>query len=43
MQTDYVIAQARELEAQADLSDANAALRRATGTTRTAHGVALGE
>jgi outer membrane protein TolC len=31
-QTDYVSAQARELQAQADLNAAAAALRRATGT-----------
>ena len=41
-QTDYVGAQAREIEAQADLSTATAALRRATGTTLETRGVTLG-
>jgi outer membrane protein TolC len=41
-QTDYVTAQAREIEAQADLSTATASLRRATGTTLETRGVTLG-
>jgi outer membrane protein TolC len=40
-QTDYVTAQAREIEAQADVSNAAASLRRATGTTLAARGVAI--
>ncbi|MCC7031531.1 MAG: efflux RND transporter permease subunit [Acidobacteria bacterium] len=38
-QTDLVTAQAREIQAQADLSTATASLRRATGTTLEARGV----
>jgi outer membrane protein len=41
-QTDFVGAQAREIEAQADLSTSTAALRRATGTTLETRGVTLG-
>ena len=41
-QTDYVAAQAREIEAQTDLSTATAALRRATGTTLETRGITLG-
>jgi outer membrane protein TolC len=38
-QSDFVTAQAREIQAQADLNVATAALRRATGTTLEARGV----
>jgi HAE1 family hydrophobic/amphiphilic exporter-1 len=41
-QTDFVGAQAREIEAHADLSTATAALRRATATTLETRGVTLG-
>jgi HAE1 family hydrophobic/amphiphilic exporter-1 len=40
-QTDFVSAQAREIQAQADLNTAAASLRRATGTTLDARGVQL--
>jgi HAE1 family hydrophobic/amphiphilic exporter-1 len=40
-QTDFVSAQAREIQAQADLNTATAALRRATGTTLQDRGVTL--
>ena len=40
-QTDSVAAQAREIQAQADLNTAAASLRRATGTTLDARGVQL--
>ena len=40
-QTDFITAQGREIDAQADLSVAAAELRRATGTTLEARGVGL--
>ena len=40
-QTDFISAQAREIQAQADLNASAAALRRATGTTLEARGVQL--
>ncbi len=40
-QTDFVAAQAREIQAQADLNTATSSLRRATGTTLEARGVRL--
>jgi HAE1 family hydrophobic/amphiphilic exporter-1 len=42
-QTDFVSAQAREIQAQADLNTATASLRRATGTTLEARGVQLAD
>ena len=40
-QTDFISAQAREIQAQADANAAVAALRRATGTTLEDRGVRL--